>query len=159
MSRPLRTSLPENPKTQGERIRFARLSAELSQAQLAQAIALHGGRKASKSLISQWESDAVKNPENANLFAIQAATGFHAEWISSGKGQKRAALRALGEVQGLNREHLRRAIDAAVAALNLNPKIVLPLADAMGRLYDTLIDAPELDDATLKIIAQALTRP
>lgn len=35
MSRALRTTIPENPQTQGERIRFARLTAEMPVAPLA----------------------------------------------------------------------------------------------------------------------------
>ncbi|MGG2103795.1 hypothetical protein [Stenotrophomonas sp. NRRL B-14846] len=28
----------------------------------------------------------MKNPTNDNLFAIEAVTGFSAQWISSGRG-------------------------------------------------------------------------
>jgi len=74
----------------GERIKHARKASNLTQAQLAEAISAATGSKITKSLVSQWESGRVASPNTANLLAIQAVTGFRAEWILQGKSpQKR----------------------------------------------------------------------
>lgn len=68
----------------GERIKHARKSCALTQAELAEAISAVTGSKITKSLVSQWESGRVASPNTANLLAIQAATGFRAEWLLHG---------------------------------------------------------------------------
>ncbi|MBN8261330.1 MAG: helix-turn-helix domain-containing protein [Xanthomonadales bacterium] len=68
----------------GERIKHARTSCGLSQAQLAEAISAATGGKVTKSLISQWESGRVASPNTANLLAMQSVTGFRAEWLLQG---------------------------------------------------------------------------
>ncbi|MCR6496203.1 helix-turn-helix domain-containing protein [Thermomonas sp. S9] len=75
-SRPLRTTLPQNPKTQGERIRYARISSNLTQQQLAQAVGRITKSVIDKATVSKWEGDSTSNPTNANMLAIQAVTGF-----------------------------------------------------------------------------------
>lgn len=75
----------------GERIKHARKSCNLTQAQLAEAISGVTGSKITKSLVSQWEAGRVASPNTANLLAIQSATGFRAEWILHGTSpQKRS---------------------------------------------------------------------
>ncbi len=75
----------------GERIKHARKSCHLTQAQLAEAISGVTGSKITKSLVSQWEAGRVASPNTANLLAIQSATGFRAEWILHGASpQKRS---------------------------------------------------------------------
>jgi transcriptional regulator with XRE-family HTH domain len=68
----------------GERIKHARKSCAMTQEQLAAAISEATGSKITKSLVSQWESGRVASPNTANLLAIQATTGFRAEWILQG---------------------------------------------------------------------------
>lgn len=68
----------------GERIKHARTSCGLSQAQLAEVISEATGSKITKSLVSQWEGGRVGSPNTSNLLAIQSATGFRAEWILHG---------------------------------------------------------------------------
>lgn len=157
-TRPLRTKGKADPRTQGERIRVARTAAGLSQGRLADAITMHGGR-ATKSLVSQWERDTIANPENANLFAIQAITGYRAEWISTGKEPKKLEMRSPKDSSGLDRKLLARAIAATLRALPSGEKDPQRIADIVSRLYDTLITAPDVDPATLDIVAAALAKP
>ncbi|MFL4599781.1 MULTISPECIES: helix-turn-helix domain-containing protein [Stenotrophomonas] len=150
-SRPLRTAAPSNPRTQGERIRFARISANLSQEQLGMQVNKAGGSSVTKSLVSQWERDGVKNPTNDNLFAIEAVTGFSAQWISSGRGPQKA--KAASTVR-LDTHALERAL---AAALPDNGKHA-DLAQVVAGLYDVLMDTPDVSDKTLASFASALAR-
>ena len=132
----------------------------MSQEQLARAVALHGGRKVSKPLVSQWESDRVRNPENANLFAIQAATGFRAEWISSGEGSPKTSTQLQSSVHELDRECLRQALMASAKVVGMNAVTAAQMADMSGRLYSILMEAlSPLDETTLVAIAKELAKP
>lgn len=150
-TRPLRTSAIANPRTQGERIRYARINANLSQEQLGIQIGKAGGSNVTKSLVSQWERDGIKNPTNDNLFAIEAVTGFSAQWISSGRGAQKA--KAASAVR-LDTHALTRALSAAL------PDAARPdeLAQVIAGLYDVLIDTPDVSDKTLSSFAAALAR-
>lgn len=149
-TRPLRTESIGTPRTQGQRIRFARIAAELSQEALGEQIQKAGGSKASKSLISQWERDGVKNPTNDNLFAIQAVTGFSAQWIATGKGDPKAKVAPASK---LNTEALSRALAAVMPGADSAKN-----ADIVADLYDALIDSPDITDKALSSLASAFSR-
>ncbi|MFT4196960.1 MAG: helix-turn-helix transcriptional regulator [Pseudoxanthomonas sp.] len=63
-----------------ERIRTARLLAQLSQARLAQAVGVQ------RSAVSHWESPSGKRPNVDNLRRIAVATGTQFEWLATGRG-------------------------------------------------------------------------
>ncbi len=156
--RPLRTSAAENPRTQGERIRFARLAMDLSQGQFAERLGRSGGGKISKSLVSMWERGGIKNPNNANLLAIQAVTGFAMEWLISGKGPQKVTIpstRRDATAAAIDRELLARAI-AAVAPAGTD---AANFARMIGGLYDLLGDTPDLSDELLARFAKTLAHP
>lgn len=150
MTRALRTEAPRNPKTQGDRIRHARIAAGLSQGALADRIRGAGGSRVSKSLISQWEGDNIKNPTNENLFAIEGATGFSAQWLVSGKGDPKAKQASAAR---LNQQALKRAIAVAFPGTMADVH-----AAVVSGLYDVLIDTPDVSDKVLASFAAALAR-
>lgn len=154
-TRPLRTQSVAKPRTQGERIRVARIAANLSQPQLARAVSQITKTKVSKSLVSQWERDDVANPNNASMLAIQSVTGFAMEWLVSGRGPQRYSLAPVGEaVRGLNQELLSRAFMAVC------PEVDKPetKAKVIGALYDLLAEAPDTADSALQRLAATLLK-
>lgn len=121
----------------GERIKHARKTCNLSQAQLAETISAATGSKITKSLVSQWESGRVASPNTANLLAIQSATGFRAEWILHGTlPQKR-------ETTATKRGHKEAEVDVVllerimreVFKTTTDPKRA---AKAVVRMYQSL---------------------
>lgn len=71
--------------TLGKRIKEYRLSKNLSQEQLAKAIGT------TKSLISMWERDEVKNPTFHHLFALADALDVDARRLAVGHNDPLAA--------------------------------------------------------------------
>lgn len=63
----------------GKRIRQLRGAHKLNQDKLAEICG------ATKSAVSQWESDATR-PTLANIIALQARLGFSMDWLISGMG-------------------------------------------------------------------------
>lgn len=143
----MRTSLPVNPATQGERIRYARISANLTQQQLADAVSKLTKGAVDKGTVSKWEGDTTSNPTNANILAIQAVTGFSVTWLVHGRGEMRvSAMRS----ESLNLDVLTRAI--RVVAPNLAASVVV----AIGAVYDLILDAPDVSDSVLARTAAAI---
>jgi len=68
----------------GERIRYARKQAGLTQAELAKKCGV------SKGAVSLWEGGQTLNLKNENLYALAKATGFSDRWIVTGTGTKAA---------------------------------------------------------------------
>lgn len=146
-TRSLRTNLPDNPQTQGERIRYARISSNMTQQGLAAAVSKVTHGLVDKGTVSKWEGDSTANPTNANILAIQAVTGFSVQWLVHGRGEMRVSSVAQG------------AIDAAV--LTRAMRAVRPDAQeheiaAVATLYDLVIDAPGLSETALQRTATAL---
>jgi transcriptional regulator with XRE-family HTH domain len=143
------------PATFGARVRHARLAANLSQLEFANAISHIAKSRTSKSLISQWESDKVKSPANATVLAITAITGFAQQWLINGRGPDRAELPPLKaasrdtESRGL----LRRAIIIA-CSMQTTPDAI---ADAAIEVFETLSDEPGAPEGALKRIARLST--
>lgn len=146
-SRPLRTSIPQNPQTQGERIRYARISSNLTQKQLAQAVGKITKTAIDKGTVSKWEGDSTSNPTNANMLAIQAVTGFAMTWLVTGRGEMRATQAAH---TGLQVDVLGRAMRATFDEFDD------AMPGAVATLYDLILDAPSVSDAVLKRTASAL---
>lgn len=146
--RPLRTTLPQEPRTQGERIRYARISANLTQQQLADAVSKITKGEISKATVSKWEGDSTANPTNANMLAIQAVTGFSMPWLVTGRGEMRVSTTPHA---GLKIEALARALRAA-----LGEEASRSVA-AVATLYDLILDAPGVSDAVLQRTAAAIT--
>lgn len=149
-SRDLRTTLPTNTDTQGARIRYARISAGLSQAQLAAGVGKACGTAIGKGLVSKWESDTVANPNNAHLFAIQALTGFSAQWLATNREPKRAS--SLAAKHGLDPEILH----AAIVAVPVPWHDQRALATVLATLYDIKRDEPTVSQGVLGRTAKAL---
>lgn len=158
-TRELRTSATDNPRTLGERIRYARLDLKISQEDLASRINRITGGNITKSLVSRWERDAVKNPTNENILALAAVTSFRVEWLIRGKEPRKATVPSKAETAGLNDAQLARAIETAMGAMKIRGVDSNRAAAIISRLYETLCDTPGLDDQTLKIVAGALARP
>lgn len=66
--------------TPQERIRFARRTAGLSQAQLAEAVGVQ------RSAVSHWEAPHGKNPSVTHLREVALVTGLQFEWMATGRG-------------------------------------------------------------------------
>lgn len=66
--------------TPQERIRFARRTAGLSQAQLAGAVGVQ------RSAVSHWEAPHGKNPSVSHLRELALVTGLQFEWMATGRG-------------------------------------------------------------------------
>jgi len=80
---------------------------------------------ASKSVVNQWLSGNIQNISAAYAFRLQHRTGFSAEWIQLGEGEKKFKRFSLGsplspdELQMIEAyrhdpDHVRLAIDALV---------------------------------------------
>lgn len=111
-----------NPmKTMGERIKWARKQADLSQEQLGKAAGV------SKGAVSLWESSQTKNLKNTNLYAVAAATGVRAEWLVSGKGQVQEEKEVNGSVEA-------QRIAASIMQLSPSQRA------AIQALVDTFVD-------------------
>jgi len=143
--------------TFGQRVKHARLAAKLSQLEFANAVANLTGSKTKKGLVSQWENNKVSNVQNATLLAIQAVTGFSAEWLVSGRGELRVKLPKLLVADkkavyghGVSREVLRRGIIIAAT----EQKTPDAIADAAIEVIESLADEPGLSDGILKRIAR-----
>lgn len=146
-------------RTQGERIRYARKDAGLSQTELARAIAHLTGRKISGALISQWENDITKNPELNGMLALEAITGFRLEWIVAGKPPEKHGAdyeSGLDATPRVDARRLERALVATLKAVGHKPDPATVAACAAA-LYDVLTDTPELGDAAVTRMAAMLT--
>jgi SOS-response transcriptional repressor LexA len=66
-------------ETLGKRVREARISAAMTQAELAKKIGV------TKSSISQWETGTTKAMDGSKLIALSKATNVSPEWLSEGR--------------------------------------------------------------------------
>lgn len=153
-TRPLRTSPEQNPRTLGGRIRAARLSVPYSQAQFATQINHKTKGKVNKSLVSQWERDAVANPQNATMVAIAAITSHSLKWLISGRGDRMIVSQP--DVQeasaALDMSRLQKALDAVF-------KTVDPGATkAVATVYEMLGEDPSLSPAVLRPVVAGFTK-
>lgn len=149
-SRPLRTTAPLEPRTRGERIRYARINAGLTQQGLADLIRKAGGTALSKSLVSQWESGGVKDPTNDNLFAIGAVTGYSPEWLATGRGDMKATV---ASAHSFDTNALARALEAVSPDTGLSAKAAI-----VSALYDVVVDSPDVTDGQLATFATAFSK-
>lgn len=65
-------------------MKHARVSAGLTQGELAELISKITGKPVLKGTVSAWENGRVASPSAAALIAVQSATGFRADWIQNG---------------------------------------------------------------------------
>lgn len=157
MARPLRTQAPLKPRTQGERIRYARLNCGLTQQQLADAVSAISNMRVSKSLVSKWELDGVNNPNNANMLALQAVTGFDVTWLVTGRGAQRVSMPDRKHSNPLDPDRLAKALAAAAPGLRIDYATTARVA---SELYEILTDTPEVAPAVLERFAAHLrTKP
>ncbi len=68
-------------ETIGSRVKYARLSARLTQSKLGELIGISG------KAISQWESGRTE-PTNENLRLVSRFTGLRTEWLETGRGPR-----------------------------------------------------------------------
>lgn len=149
---PLLTPSVQDPKTKGERIRYARVQCGLSLTQLAKAVSLITKNSVTKSHVSQWERDAIKNPTNANMLAIQAVTGFSMRWMVTGKGEMKATLEGSSAVHAIDQERLVAAIKGVLPDLpDLDAK-----ARRIANWYEVLGDAKGMSNAVIERIVDNL---
>jgi transcriptional regulator with XRE-family HTH domain len=138
-------------RTFGERIRYARTQSGLSQSELARGIARITKNKITKSLVSAWETEKIKNPQNTTLLAIQAVTGFRMEWLVTGKGNERVSLDSplpQGSAD-LDLAKLERAIATAVTTGGESGAV----ARVAAGLYQMLVESPDLKAPALSRLA------
>lgn len=147
--RPLRTTRPIDPQSQGERIRYARHTANLTQEQFARALSRVSKVRVNKGTVSKWESDATANPTNASMLAIELVTKVSARWLVHGKGEMFAAL---AHSTSIDMEALQRAIRIAIP--DADPRAAISVAT----VYDLIVDAPDLSDAVLRKTSDAFKR-
>ncbi|MGO1073599.1 helix-turn-helix domain-containing protein [Lysobacter sp. CA199] len=146
--RPLRTAAVAHPRTTGARIRYARLDSNLSQEALAAGISSITKVKIGKSLVSQWECDSIASPSPANLFAIQAVTGFSVEWLATGSGEQRANVRSAE----LDIDRLKLVLKAIAPDRTGIPRE----ARAIALLYKVLTSSPSMSSPLLAEMAQGI---
>lgn len=147
-------------RTKGGRIRYARESNNLSQDELGAAISTIVGRRISKGNVSAWESGKIKDFAHDNLIAMEAITGFSMHWIIGGKGPERVEDRKGGAVSVIE-----KAAKLNVAGLEMSMRVAwqhvggsdfTKAAKLAAKLYNVFHDAPELNEAGLLRIAQAI---
>lgn len=153
-TRPLRTSPEQNPRTQGGRIRAARLSVPYSQAQLAAQINHKTKSRVNKSLVSQWERDDVANPQNDNMLAIAAITGHSLKWLISGRGDRKATAPVAPNVSAtvLDMSRLQKALDAVFQRVDPGA------TKAVATVYEMLGEDPDLSPAVLRPVVAGFTK-
>jgi transcriptional regulator with XRE-family HTH domain len=88
-----------------DRIRIARRSARLSQAQLAVSLSV------ASSAVAQWESPNGTTPRLDKLPAIAAAVGVNVEWLLTGAGAKRRSKTDEAETPALALDSFARDTD------------------------------------------------
>lgn len=102
-----------------ERVKFARVSAGLTQGELAELISEVIGKPVLKGTISAWENGRVDSPSAATLIAVQSVTGFRADWIQNGvlpqKVEQVKARRAQPALATLDKQALLSAITDVLA--------------------------------------------
>jgi transcriptional regulator with XRE-family HTH domain len=102
-----------------ERMKHARVSAGLTQGELADLISEATGKAVLKGTISAWENGRVASPSAAALIAVQTATGFRADWIQNGvlpqKIDQLKAKRAHAQPAPLDKSALLSAITDVLA--------------------------------------------
>lgn len=154
-SRPLRTAAVDKPKTLGQRIRFARLSCNLSQDAFAKRISKITEVYVRKGHVSQWETDEIETPSHANLSAIHAVTGFDVNWLATGKGDQRQPFSPKPDAIKSD------AIDEGRLALVLaaiypdRPDITRD-ARVVALLYQVLTSTPTMAPPVLAQLAQSI---
>lgn len=143
--------------TFASRVKEARRESNLSQAELARAIAHITKSPITKSLISQWENGKVKNPQIATMSALEAVTGFSQSYLATGRGPRKASMgQALADsqrAQPLDRTALARAIQFALDARAVSHERTTAVCLA---LYDILCESPDTPAAALTRVAGLL---
>ncbi|MBS0463071.1 MAG: helix-turn-helix transcriptional regulator [Proteobacteria bacterium] len=71
--------------TSAMRIRRARLSAQLSQTDMADKV------RVTRSAVAQWERDTGTRPSVENLTRVATVTHVHFEWLATGRGPMKAS--------------------------------------------------------------------
>ena len=99
-----------------ERVKHARLSAGLTQGELAELLSESTGRVVLKGTVSAWENGRVENPSAVFMLAMQQATGFRADWVLNGVlpekvQQMKPTKRAQTEPAPLDKKALLSAIE------------------------------------------------
>lgn len=152
-SRPLRTSAVDKPKTLGQRIRFARLSCNLSQEAFAKRISGITEVYVRKGHVSQWETDEIENPSHANLSAIQAITGFDVHWLATGKGNQRLSPKS-DAIKSDAIDEGRLAL--VLAAIYPDRPDITRDARVVALLYQVLTSTPTMAPPVLAQLAQSI---
>lgn len=117
--RRLRTVAPPLLDTAGERIRYARVTMGLSQAQFAAAVSRESGCRITKAAVSKWENNLTGLPQAENLLAAERVTGYPVDWLVRGGPEPER----LGEVSDTDR---------LVEAVHVTPAGLAALAGLLG---------------------------
>ena len=144
--RPLRAAMPQDLSTMAGRLCHARLTCELSQAELAEQLSRRTGKATSKPTVSKWEAGLSKNPEISTFFALAALTGFSAEWLATGKGQMRYGTPA---AHALDANALRAAVVSVFAGATEHQ------LKTVSTLYAIVAAGASIDPGKLEQLAAA----
>lgn len=79
--------------TKGDRIRWARKTAGLSQAELASLVGV------TKGAVSLWETNQTKNLKNDYLFLVAEKTKVNPKWLVSGEGDAKINMEDEGSAE------------------------------------------------------------
>lgn len=102
----------DTAKTLGQRIKLARQSADMSQADLARSVGVTRGA------VTHWEKDSIGNLKNEHLYAVADATRVNPRWLATGKGSMRPLDNLppslIAKLQMLSDDELREVMDYTV---------------------------------------------
>ena len=130
----------------GLRIQQRRKELGLTQAELAEALALRTNTRANKNQVSQWETQRAPGPQDATLKAIAAILGVSAVWLATGEGASDGGVE--------EDERLDRAVRIACWAVDLKRVGPPGLAAAIREVRAALRDEPLASDRVLQRIAR-----
>jgi transcriptional regulator with XRE-family HTH domain len=130
----------------GLRIQQRRKELGLTQAGLAEALALRTHTRASKNQVSQWETQRAPGPQDAMLKALAAILGVSAVWLATGEGARDGGVE--------EDERIDRAVRIACWAVDLKRAGPPGLAAAIREVRAALRDEPLASDRVLQRIAR-----
>ena len=130
----------------GLRIQQRRKELGLTQAELAEALALRTNTRANKNQVSQWETQRAPGPQDATLKAIAAILGVSAVWLATGEGARDGGVE--------EDERIDRAVRIACWAVDVKRAGPPGLAAAIREVRAALRDEPLASDRVLARIAR-----
>ena len=130
----------------GLRIQQRRKELGLTQAELAEALALRTNTRASKNQVSQWETQRAPGPQDEMIKVIAMILGVSATWLATGEGPRDGG--------GSEDDRIERAVRIACWAVDVKKVGPPGLAAAIREVRAALRDEPLASDRVLARIAR-----